>query len=86
VELAVSNVKNIDDVQSRLTQISSNLPEVSVSDVNVNENKVSFNISKQGTEDLDAKEVGPQIKQLIESMKLPFEVHGKVVVNEMWSW
>ena len=67
VELVISRGLKDDDVRNWIIQIPDRLPNVSVSNVSVNQTNVSFDISTRTEEQIDPKEVGPQIKNVIDS-------------------
>jgi hypothetical protein len=87
VELGILSPAKLDDVRNWITQISTQIPDLLVSNITVNETHASFDISKRDKENIDPKETGLEIKKLTSSIKLPFVIKdGKVVGDDMWSW
>jgi hypothetical protein len=87
VELLLSNIENTDDIYGWIKQIANPLRKLAISNINVNDNKVSFDLAKQNKEKIEAREIGPELREVIQSIKLPFEVkEGKVIGDDMWSW
>jgi hypothetical protein len=88
VELSISNVLNINDIYNWVKEIPNHLPAFAVSNINISDNRILlFDLVAQKKENIEAKEIGPEIKKIMESTKPPFQVHeGKIVVSDLWSW
>jgi hypothetical protein len=50
-------------------------------------NKVTFDISMHNKEHIHAKQIGPEIKNVIESINPSFKVeNGRIISDDMWSF
>ncbi len=76
VELDVSNVSNIDQARAYIEEIAHQYADLTVTNINVTSNKITFDVGSPGMEDLSPSDIKFRIEEFINMNVAPFNIRN----------
>jgi ribose 1,5-bisphosphokinase PhnN len=76
VELDVSNVSNMDQARAYIEEIAHQYADLTVTNINVSSNKITFDVGSPGMEDLSPSDIKFRIEEFINMNMAPFNIHS----------
>ncbi len=74
VELDVSNVSNMDQARAYIEEIAHQYADLTVTNINVSSNKITFDVGSPGIEDLSPSDIKFRIEEFINMNVAPFNI------------
>ncbi len=76
VELDVSNVSNADQARAYVEEIAHQYADLTVTNINVTSNKITFDVGSPGMEDLTPNDIKFRIEEFVNMNMAPFNING----------
>ncbi|MEM4635168.1 MAG: hypothetical protein QXL44_04675 [Candidatus Nitrosocaldus sp.] len=76
VELDVSNVASVDQARAYIEEIQNQYADLTVTNINVAANRITFDVGSPGMEDLSPSDIKFRIEEFLNMNVAPFAVKG----------
>ena len=76
VEIDVSNVSNMDQARAYIEELQNQYADLTVANINVSSNKITFDVGSPGMEDLSPSDIKFRVEEFINMNVAPFSIKG----------
>jgi ribose 1,5-bisphosphokinase PhnN len=76
VEIDVSNVSNVDQARAYIEELQNQYADLTVANINVSSNKITFDVGSPGMEDLSPSDIKFRVEEFINMNVAPFSIKG----------